>query len=215
VKGKEKYEAAGKMTSQDWSNTPSSHLFPRMWDGNNDRNQVDCYRQYTGLGEDETPTMKDNLKYAIGYQAYWMYLRYFMWNFAGRQNDQQGPGGITKGNWISGIKFIDAARLGPQDKLPQTMLDNKARNTYFLLPLILGIIGLIFHYNRSQKDFFIVMLLFILNTVYHMWIGMQEIILDYVHEDKWKFLSLMANTFFVFAVGFASAFAVLKLSFGV
>jgi succinate dehydrogenase / fumarate reductase membrane anchor subunit len=61
----------------------------------------------------------------------------------------------------------------------------------------------------------IVMLLFIINTAYHMWIGMQEIILDYVHEDKLKFLSLMANTFFVFAVGFASAFAVLKLSFGV
>jgi succinate dehydrogenase / fumarate reductase membrane anchor subunit len=61
----------------------------------------------------------------------------------------------------------------------------------------------------------IIMLLFIVNTTYHMWIGMQEIILDYVHEDKWKFLSLMANTFYVFAVGFASAFAILKLSFGV
>ena len=61
----------------------------------------------------------------------------------------------------------------------------------------------------------IIMLLFIVNTTYHMWIGMQEIILDYVHEDKWKFLCLMSNTFFVFAVGFASAFAILKLSFGV
>ena len=61
----------------------------------------------------------------------------------------------------------------------------------------------------------IIMLLFIINSAYHMWIGMQEIILDYVHEDKWKFLSLMANTFFVFAVGFASAFAILKMSFGV
>ena len=61
----------------------------------------------------------------------------------------------------------------------------------------------------------IIMLLFIINSAYHMWIGMQEIILDYVHEDKWKFLALMANTFFVFAVGFASAFAILKISFGV
>lgn len=83
-----------------------------------------------------------------------------MWNFSGRQNDLQGPGGITKGNWITGIKFIDEMRLGPQDKLPQSMLQNKARNTMYMLPFILGIIGLIYHYSRDKHDAWIVMLLF-------------------------------------------------------
>jgi len=88
-----------------------------------------------------------------------------MWNFAGRQNDLQGHGELTKGNWISGIKFLDEARLGPQDNLPEYLKNNKARNTYFLLPLLLGIIGMVFHYNKDNKDFWIVMMLFILTGV--------------------------------------------------
>ncbi|MBK6399371.1 MAG: hypothetical protein IPF75_14205, partial [Bacteroidetes bacterium] len=71
------------------------------------------------------------------YQMGEMYWRYFMWNFVGRQNDLQGPGGITKGNWISGIKAVDEFRLGPQDKIPEGMKNNKARNTMFFLPLFL------------------------------------------------------------------------------
>src|SRR5205085_4445267 len=85
VKGKNKYEVAGKIRNADWAATPSAHLFPRMWDNANDRQQLACYRQFSGLAEDESPTMAHNIKYFINYQAGWMYMRYFMWNFAGRQ----------------------------------------------------------------------------------------------------------------------------------
>jgi hypothetical protein len=91
-----------------------------------------------------------------------MYLRYFMWNFAGRQNDLQGYGEVHKGNWYSGIKFIDETRLGPQDKLPPFMKDNPARNRYYMLPLLLGITGLVFQYLRHRKEFWVVMLLFVM-----------------------------------------------------
>jgi len=161
VKGKEKYEVAGKTASQDWGNTPSSHLFPRMWDGGNDRNQVDCYKLYAGLGDSETPTMKDNLAYAIKYQAFWMYLRYFLWSYAGKQNDLQGFGNVRDGNWISGIPFLDNAMLGDQSKLPDSIhINNKSYNRMYMLPLILGFIGLVFQYNRSRKDFLVTGLLF-------------------------------------------------------
>src|SRR5687768_14049574 len=87
ARGKDKYEVTGSRYKQDWGNTPSSHLFPRMYNPDNDRGEVDCYRQFAGLSPDETPTMGDNMKYFVKYQAGWMYMRYFMWNFAGRQND--------------------------------------------------------------------------------------------------------------------------------
>ncbi len=85
-----------------------------------------------------------------------------MWNFAGRQNDLQGYGEFFKGNWLSGINFIDESRLGPQDDLPAFLKENKARNKYYFLPLILGIVGLISQFVRSRKDFWVVMLLFIM-----------------------------------------------------
>ena len=91
-----------------------------------------------------------------------MYLRYFMWNFAGRQNDIQGHGELTKGNWISGIKFIDQARLGPQRNLPASMVDNKGHNKYYMLPLLLGLEGPYFHYKKHNRDFWVVGLLFVL-----------------------------------------------------
>ncbi|MFO7934536.1 MAG: hypothetical protein R6U78_10685, partial [Bacteroidales bacterium] len=96
------------------------------------------------------------------YQVGFMYLRYFMWNFAGRQNDIQGHGELTKGNWISGIKFIDQTRLGPQSNLPDSIKENKAHNKYYMLPLLLGLIGAWFHYKRHNKDFWVVLLLFVL-----------------------------------------------------
>ena len=88
-------------------------------------------------------------------------MRYFMWNFAGRQNDIQGHGEINKGNWISGIPFIDNARLGSQDNLPNTMANNKGRNTYYLLPLLLGLLGMFFHFRTNNKDAFVILLLFL------------------------------------------------------
>ena len=84
------------------------------------------------------------MRFFFRYQIGYMYLRYFMWNFAGRQNDIQGHGELTKGNWISGIKFIDQARLGPQSNQPSSIVDNKAHNKYYMLPLLLGLIGAYF-----------------------------------------------------------------------
>ncbi|MDR0419406.1 MAG: DUF2723 domain-containing protein, partial [Prevotellaceae bacterium] len=106
------------------------------------------------------PTFRDNLNFFFSYQLGFMYFRYFMWNFAGRQNDNQGHGELINGNWISGIPFIDNARLGDQSDLPKSLKDNKGRNKYYMLPLLLGIIGAIFQFRRNKKDFTVVMLLF-------------------------------------------------------
>ncbi|MBS1597035.1 MAG: DUF2723 domain-containing protein [Bacteroidetes bacterium] len=161
VREKGKYELAGKLPAQDWINTPSSHFFPRMWDNTNDRNEIDLYRQYGGVNEGDQPTMADNMKYFMKYQTGWMYLRYFMWNFAGRQNDLQGFGNARDSNWISGIPIVDNALYGNQDKLPESIhKNNKAFNRLFMIPLALGLIGLIFQCMRNRKDFWVNLLLF-------------------------------------------------------
>lgn len=107
-----------------------------------------------------TPTMGENLTFLFNYQMNWMYWRYFMWNFAGRQNDIQGHGNVTNGNWISGIPFIDEMRLGTQENLPEMIANSPANNKYYMLPLLLGIIGLLYQFNKDKKDGFIVFLLF-------------------------------------------------------
>ncbi|HEY6901899.1 MAG TPA: DUF2723 domain-containing protein, partial [Puia sp.] len=161
VKGQDKYEIAGKVSAQDWGNTPSSHIFPRMWDGSNDRGQVDCYRSFANLGEGETPTMADNIHYFISYQNWVMFGRYFLWNFAGKQNDLQGFGNLRDGNTVTGISFIDNLFLGDQSKLPDTIhKNNKSYNRFFLLPVILGLIGLFLQANRNRNDFWVTALLF-------------------------------------------------------
>jgi hypothetical protein len=161
VKGEDKYEVAGKIRKPDWINTPSSHIFPRMWDNSNDRQQQLCYRQFAGLAEGEAPTMADNFKYFINYQAGWMYMRYFMWNFAGRQNDLQGLGNARDSNWISGVQFVDNAIHGDQSVMPDsTKVDNKAYNRLFMLPLLAGIAGIVIQFRRSRRDFVVNFLLF-------------------------------------------------------
>jgi len=152
-------------------------LFPRMWSqGGGHENGYKSWGGVKGTpiaveqrnGETQTvmrPTFFENLKYFFGYQLGHMYFRYFMWNFVGRQNNDQGHGGYTEGNWISGIKFIDAIRLGSQSKLPDAIEKNKAHNKYFFFPLILGIIGMIYMFQRNTKDFSVVLLLFVLTGI--------------------------------------------------
>ena len=113
----------------------------------------------------EKPSFFSNLKFFIEYQLGYMYLRYFMWNFTGRQNDEQGEYNILDGNWISGIPFIDEIRLGNQAEINEDTLNNKARNTYFFLPFILGLIGLSFLYKQDPKRFWILMLFFLFTGV--------------------------------------------------
>ncbi|MGB0402443.1 MAG: DUF2723 domain-containing protein [Salibacteraceae bacterium] len=148
-------------------------IFPRMWSQEaRHTNAYKSWSQYKGKpikyrtvqGKTETirkPKFSENLKFFFDHQIVWMYNRYFMWNFAGRQSDVQGHGNIIDGNWLSGIGFIDNMRLGSQEDLPAFLSENKARNTFYLLPFILGLIGLFFQLNRSKRDFALVTLLFV------------------------------------------------------
>lgn len=114
------------------------------------------FREYLDI---EKPSFTDNMYYMLSYQMGYMYWRYFMWNFVGRQDDIQGKQD-NHGRWLSGIKFIDEIRLGSQDNLPSDVLNNKARNTYFFLPLILGLVGLWFMYTRSERKTWVIFVLF-------------------------------------------------------
>lgn len=105
------------------------------------------------------PTFGENLRFFFTYQLNYMYWRYFLWNFVGRQSDIQGNG-ITEGNWLSGITPIDELYLGSQDNLPSEMAANKGRNTYYFLPFILGMLGMFFHLRRDGRNFAVVLLLF-------------------------------------------------------
>lgn len=107
-------------------------------------------------------TQKHNLNWLFTYQINWMYFRYFMWNFAGKQNDIQGFSSKRDGNWISGISFLDNMRLGDQSALPEALKNNKANNKLYFLPLILGLIGLFFHFTKHRDDWMVNMLLFLM-----------------------------------------------------
>ncbi len=151
-------------------------IFPRMY--STEGRHVRKYKEWSDFkgtkkryldprtGKTETiakPTMFENIKFLWRYQIDWMYIRYFMWNFAGRQNDIQGHGGVMDGNWISGIDFIDKMRLGfSMSELPETYTNNKALNKFYFLPLILGLLGFLFHLEKNNKDALVVGLLFIL-----------------------------------------------------
>lgn len=148
-------------------------IFPRMYSSVPEHKQEYVYwgkitgRRYTmGSGANRevivSPTFGENLRFFFRYQVGFMYLRYFMWNFAGRQNDMQANGNSLQGNWISGINFIDEARLGPLDEMPTDVKENPARNTYFFLPLLIGLAGLLWQYKRDRNGFILVMAFFIM-----------------------------------------------------
>ncbi|SEL20698.1 Protein of unknown function [Aquimarina amphilecti] len=109
----------------------------------------------------EKPSFASNVLYLIEYQIGYMYWRYFMWNFVGRQDDNQGKYNNLEGNWLSGIKFIDEMHLGSQDNLPNDVLKNKARNTYYFLPLLLGLIGFVFQLQKDKKNFWVLLAFFL------------------------------------------------------
>ena len=144
-------------------------LFPRMW------SKIDSHRgtyeQYTnGQGRlvpgfnARVPYFSDNLAFFFDYQVKYMYFRYFMWNFVGRQNDLHGvsPGDIYSGNWESGIGFIDQARLGDQSEGPDYLVKNKAKNHFYFLPLLLGLLGLFYQFSKDRRNNWVVFLLFFL-----------------------------------------------------
>jgi tetratricopeptide (TPR) repeat protein len=147
-------------------------FFPRMYDSTPGKEAA--YKEWADVKGKPTritelnrvvvvPTFAENLRYFFRYQVNYMYWRYFMWNFSGRQNDLQGQGEISRGNWITGIKFIDSALVGPQDDMPESIANNKGHNKYYMLPLLLGLLGILFQINNGKKGnqgFWIVFLLF-------------------------------------------------------
>ena len=148
-------------------------LFPRMWD-NAKESYIDFYQSYIGDkgikvkgSRHLKPTFLQNMTYFLDYQMNWMYWRYFLWNFAGRQNDIHGyiPGDPFKGNWESGIGFIDRLRLGDQSDAPEHMAENKAKNHYYMLPLILGIIGMFYQYHRDKRGCWLIFLMFFMTGI--------------------------------------------------
>ena len=152
-------------------------LFPRMYSSLHTQ-QYESWQEVKGYevpydqcGEMimvKMPTQWENIKFFFSYQLNWMYWRYFMWNFAGRQNDIQGSGEIEHGNWITGIPFIDNWLVGDQSLLPQELKDNKGHNVFYCLPLLLGIIGLLWQAYRGQKgiqQFWVVFFLFFMTGI--------------------------------------------------
>ena len=159
VKGTDKYLVSGKDQTPVYA-PEDKMLLPRVWDASNDQGHADFYKRWLNLADGEKPTMLNNISWALSYQLGWMYLRYFGWNFIGKQNDIQGFGNPANGNTVSGINPIDNGILGNQDKLPDTIKINKAHNTLFALPFLLGLIGLLYQYKKDKKGSFVSFLLF-------------------------------------------------------
>jgi hypothetical protein len=156
--GKESYVEAGEKLERVYDPKDCT-ILPRMWADRGD--YIQAYRSWENIPEGKKATFGKNIDFLLSYQLGFMYWRYFFWNFVGRQNDDQGYGDATRGNWISGISFIDEWRLGPQKDMPAIIKDNKARNVYFGIPLILGILGLIFHFKKQKEDATVVTTLFL------------------------------------------------------
>ncbi len=154
-KGTDKYEVAGKKTDYEYDRTT---FFPRMY--SDDERHVGYYKDMMGFDDSHFPSFFDNVGFLMKYQIGSMYMRYFLWNFVGRQNDDQGQGSLYEGQWLSGIKPIDGMLLGNQKNLPPSIVESKAYNRFFFLPLIIGLIGAVWHFKRNQKDAGIVALLF-------------------------------------------------------
>ncbi len=151
----------------------SKMLFPRMWSNQSD-SHTSFYQSYMGGrgslvagSKYRKPTFGTNLRFFFDYQMNWMYWRYFMWNFVGRQNDIHSPvpGDIFYGNWESGIGFIDEIRLGDQSNAPSILAENKGKNHYFFLPLILGLIGLFFQFDKDKRGCWLTFLLFFMTGI--------------------------------------------------
>lgn len=174
-----RYEVTGISASKTIYDSKMETIFPRMY--SSDPRHVEAYKFWGRIkgrpvrveedGETSTlmkPTFTENLRFLVTYQLGHMYFRYFMWNFAGRQNDIPGHGSFMNGNWISGIDFLDESRVGPRENMPEFMKNDPSRNTYYFLPLLFGLLGLFYQYKQGQKgkeSFAVVMTLFIFTGI--------------------------------------------------
>lgn len=144
-------------------------IFPRMSDGSQGRPAL--YKQWIGMDPNQPlppgrPSLADNIRFFVSYQLNWMYWRYFMWNFSGRQNGDQGyyPWDKSSGHWISGIPFIDYSRVGDQSIIPASLKD-QANNKYYMLPFLFGLLGIFFQFRHKRNDFFGLLMLFVITGI--------------------------------------------------
>ena len=148
--GKDHYDIVGKKREPVFEDN-QKHFFPRIYDYN-EQGHINAYRNLLGLGPNDDPTDVDNLRYFVSYQMGWMWWRYFMWNFAGRQNDMEGQGDPMHANWCSGIAPVDKLMgLGDTDNMGNGYSTNGAHNKLYFLPFILGIFGLVYQFNKNKK----------------------------------------------------------------
>ena len=154
---------------------------------------ISFLRQFSDYLEVEPPSLWDNINYMIKFQFGYMYWRYFMWNFVGRSNDVQGRYD-GNGEWLSGIGFMDSLRLGSQEDLPGDVLNNKARNTYFFLPLILGILGIVFQITRNPKQFWVLFVFFMFTGI-----AIQFYTNPFIFQPRERDYSLVGS-FYIFAL---------------
>ena len=152
------YQLIGHKQVENWDKAYTG-LFPRMH--SRQPHNIKNYKSIAGITDDKKkPSLGQNISFFFKYQFNYMFLRYFFWNFVGRQNGNQGKMDIFDGNWITGIPFIDQIRLGNQE-FPEGYKHDKARNVYYGLPLILGLIGVYFHFRKRKKDAYSVLMLFV------------------------------------------------------
>ena len=185
----------------------SKMLFPRMWSSFSERDKQ-FYEGYVKhkkakrvkVGNEtqivQMPSFGDNLRFFFDYQISYMYVRYFMWNFVGRQNDFHGqvPGDKIHGNWESGIGFLDRARLGDQSTAPEVLKNNRGKNHYFFLPLLLGLLGLFFQIRHDGRGGWVTGLLFLLTGI---------AIVLYINQTPYQVRErdyAYAGSFYVFAL---------------
>lgn len=192
-------------------------FFPRMHDGNSSSSKsfyesyvTEYHKKKVQIYNDtriiEMPSFKDNLRFFFDYQVNYMYIRYFLWNFVGRQNDFHGqtPSDLMHGNWESGIKAIDNARLGDQSTGPDILVNNASKNHYYFLPLILGLIGLFFQIDKDQRNSWVTGLLFLLTGL---------AIVVYLNQNPYQVRErdyAYAGSFYVFTIWIGLAVLAIK-----
>ena len=173
VKGKNRYIPIGKEKTYIYRDE-DMQLFPRVWDGTDEQGHRSFYGDWLDLAQRDQqgnvtgfdpPTYGDNMRFFFTYQLGLMYWRYFMWNFAGKQNDLQGSGNVRDGNWLTGISFIDNQMLGDQSRMPASSTSNKAHNKLFLLPFVIGILGCVYQFSRDRRDWVVNFLLFFMTGI--------------------------------------------------
>lgn len=154
---------------------------------------ISFLREFRDYIEVLPPSILDNIRYMIDFQFNYMYWRYFMWNFSGKQDDIQGRYD-NHGNWLSGFSFIDNPRLGPQENLPSDIKNNKGRNTYYLLPFLLGLIGIIFQFRKDRKQFWVLLVFFLFTGL-----AIQFYTNPYIFQPRERDYSLVGS-FYIFAL---------------